>query len=283
MSSSNVDAVVQYYQQCNMHYQYAWSNLHYHFGYRDGPGQNHQQSLENMNQQVARRAKIRINNTVLDAGCGVGGASIWFARNLGATVDGITIVPLQVEIARLNVLETGLQNQVHFHLMDYTNTSFAANSFDAVVAIESSCYAADKKKFLEEAFRVLKPGGMLVVCDGYRRQRSYWSRFDQYLMRSWLDGWAIPDVPTAEEFIRWSQEVGFEDTKLEDISRQTERSHRELYEKSVWLEPISAVLTGLGLRSAVEHGNIRAARDQWRAIQKGLCFQAFVSARKPVD
>jgi len=48
------------------------------------------------------------------------------------------------------------------------NTGFSSNKFDAVFSIESFSYAPQKHVFIQEMFRILKPGGLIVIIDGFR-------------------------------------------------------------------------------------------------------------------
>jgi ubiquinone/menaquinone biosynthesis C-methylase UbiE len=61
--------------------------------------------------------------------------------------------------------EKGVADKVLFHVMDYTQTNFADESFDVVWACESMSSASDKKAFIAEAYRLLKKGGRLIVID----------------------------------------------------------------------------------------------------------------------
>ena len=75
-----------------------WSgeSLGFHFGIADESTESLVQSFVNTNAFLAERAGITSGTRVLDAGCGVGGSTIWLAGELGARATGITLVPRQV-------------------------------------------------------------------------------------------------------------------------------------------------------------------------------------------
>lgn len=98
---------------------------------------------------------------VLDAGCGVGGTSRYLASRLGAGVLGLTLSPVQKEIA--DTL-SGDCASVRFSVADATQTGFKEGSFDLVWALESCEHMPSKRAFLEESARLLRPGGRLVVA-----------------------------------------------------------------------------------------------------------------------
>lgn len=102
---------------------------------------------------------------VLDVGCGIGGTSRYLAKKYGAsaTVTGITLSPNQVERATTLAKERGIDN-ANFQVMDALSMSFPDNSFDVVWACESGEHMPDKKKYVEEMTRVLKPGGRIVIA-----------------------------------------------------------------------------------------------------------------------
>ena len=154
--------IVEYYNSTEHAYRDSWdldNSLAIHYGYWDEKVTSFPGSLLRMNEVMAAKAGITSNDKVLDAGCGVGGSSIYLASTIDCKVTGITLSERQRQHASDNAMKKNVTGQVNFEVMDYCNTSFDSESFDVVWGCESICYADSKEKFVKEAFRLLKPGG----------------------------------------------------------------------------------------------------------------------------
>ncbi|MEV0293846.1 methyltransferase domain-containing protein [Nocardia sp. NPDC050710] len=275
--------IVDYYAKAWYDYRGVWmnkTNRAMHYGYWDENTRNHGESLLNMNRELARKAGITRGAKVLDAGCGVGGSSMWLAENFGAQVVGITLSPFQVDKARTYAAERGLSHLVTFEVADYCATGFDDDSFDIVWAQESVCYAKDPADFLTEAFRVLRSGGQIAVEDGFRAQREV-AEPDERLILEWADSWAMPDIVTIQEFELAAEKVGFQDFYARDISRNSVRSSRRLYRAATAFQGPSWLVHKLGLRSREAHRNLVGARLQWQIFLQRLGGISLVTARKP--
>jgi tocopherol O-methyltransferase len=270
----------EYYDETWGDYRILWlnpSNYAIHFGYWDEGTRNHAEALNRLNAVLASKIGINAGARILDAGCGVGGSAIWLAKTFAAEVTGITPVASQVERARRFASEQQVSDLVDFAQQDYTATSFASASFDLVWAVESLCHAVDKSAFYREARRLLRPGGRLGMVEYMRTSRPLADR-GEALLHSWLSGWAIPDLATADEHQQWAGAAGFGKLALTDITPNVRRSLARLYRMAVLASPAAAPLHRLGLRSAAQHGNWRGARDQFRALRRGLWFDAILTA-----
>lgn len=275
--------VVTYYAESWGDYLRIWIEpdiLALHFGYWDSGIRNHAASLERMNRVVADRARLEPGARVLDAGCGIGGSALWLAERCGASVDGISLCGDQVERAANHAADRGLSKSARFHVGDYCATEFPDATFDVVWAQEAVCHAPDKRAFLEEAFRVLKPGGRIVVED-YLRCRASEEAGDERLIERWLRGWAIPHLPTREVFEGWARGAGFEGIEVEDLSPRVRRSLRRLHTYAIGTYPLVRMRYALGYRSEAEQANFESARLQWRAFRRGLWYVSLFAASKP--
>lgn len=164
----------RYYEEAGPDYA-AWSrNFNMHFGFfRWGMNPfDREAMLEQMNREVFDRLHLNPHSQarVLDMGCGLSATLRSFARRLpSAELKGITLVPWQLEQGtRLN-RQCREGKAIALSLGNYERTPEPSASFDAICAIESSCYSAgaDKSAFVREAHRLLRPGGRLVVADGF--------------------------------------------------------------------------------------------------------------------
>jgi cyclopropane fatty-acyl-phospholipid synthase-like methyltransferase len=272
-----------YYDQTWKDYRFLWlnrRNLAFHFGYFDEATQTHAQALQNTNRTLADRARVGPGQRVLDAGCGVGGSGLWLAQQRGALVVGVTLVRGQVLLGRQLAARHGCAERLLFVQTDYTRTPFASGSFDVVWALESLCHAPRKAAFYDEAARVLRSGGRLVVAEYMRAARPLPAPAE-HMMRQWLDGWAIPDLDTPAEHTVHATAAGLGEVSVDNFTPRARRSLRRLYRIACVSYPFARTARLLGMRSATQHGNVVAALRQYQALQRGYWQYTVLTAAKP--
>ncbi|HEU0090005.1 MAG TPA: methyltransferase domain-containing protein [Pseudonocardiaceae bacterium] len=276
-------AIVDYYDQTWIDYRVLWlnrDNLAVHFGYTDESTRSHTEALKNMNRVLADRAAIQPGERVLDAGCGVGGSSLWLAKKRDVDVVGITLAEKQVAMARQHADRRGLAHRVRFEQADFTATPFADGSFDVVWAVESLCHAGSKAAFYREAGRLLRPGGRVIVADFLRTERPL-DPIGERLLHEWLDGWAVPDIDTADEHLAHLAAAGFTEARLDDVTAHTRPSLRRLYRMAYYTFPLAVLGHLFRIRSAVQHKNVIGSVRQYQALRRGAWFYSIICATKP--
>jgi 2-polyprenyl-3-methyl-5-hydroxy-6-metoxy-1,4-benzoquinol methylase len=141
------------------------------------------------------------NGKVIEVGCGSGGTLARMASH-GWQVEGVDLDPAAVQRAR----EKGLK----VHVGTLEGQSYANNSFDAVTMSHLIEHVHDPRKLLLESYRILKPGGTLVVLTpnnlsiGHRLFRKDWRGLEP---PRHIHVFNIPSI------LRLMNEVGFTDIK----------------------------------------------------------------------
>jgi cyclopropane fatty-acyl-phospholipid synthase-like methyltransferase len=119
-----------------------------------------------------KSAGIEDGMTILDAGCGIGGPATYFASQKNIRVEGCTISDVQANMAQEKIAEKGLQDKVKIIRADYHEMDmlYPPEHFDRVIFLESFGHSPDKKRLIEAAWKVLKPGGYLYIKDLFERE-----------------------------------------------------------------------------------------------------------------
>ncbi|MBI5503199.1 MAG: methyltransferase domain-containing protein [Deltaproteobacteria bacterium] len=273
-------AVRAYYRRTAWDFHLVWSPCDFHFGLYEDGCVTHRAALRNTNRLLADLAGVGAGSRVLDAGCGVGGTTLWLARERGAEVTGVTLVPEQVEIGRRRAERGGLAHLAEFREADYTDTGLEPASFDAVVAAESLCHAPDKAAFYREAARLLRPGGRLVMTE-YMRTPDITAADDARLLDEWLAGWALAGIDTADSHRGYAKAAGFDEVRVEDCSERFRRSLRRLYLVSGAGYPLAWIAWRLGIRDDVQHGNVVGSIRFYQALRRRSWSYGLLTATKP--
>lgn len=165
MSATLYKQIQQFYDASSGLWEQIWGE-HMHHGYYGADGKekkNRRQAQIDLIEELLKWAGVHKAENILDVGCGIGGSSLYLAEKFHAKATGITLSPVQAARATERARELGLSSKTHFQVADAQATPFADNCFDLVWSLESGEHMPDKSKFMQECYRVLKPGGMLIM------------------------------------------------------------------------------------------------------------------------
>jgi len=164
-----------------------------------------------MEEKLYTRLNLKEGAKVLDAGAGSGYVAMYMARR-GLNVQAIDITPHHLADARNNVKKNGLESRISVDYANYHNlTAFSEKSFDGIYTMETFVHADDPLKVLQGFYRLLKPGGVIVLHEADFSRNSH--TLQEVLRLSHCQN-------TLEEggYQELVTKAGFNDYSLEDLT-----------------------------------------------------------------
>lgn len=272
--SVSKDDIARYYDTQQVFYTLFWSRTALHYGFWYHNTKSLAQAILNTNDFVIDTLGINSGDTVLDAGCGVGGTSIHIAETTEAGVHGITLSDVQLRIATRKARKSFAAHLLNFSKGDFTKTVFKEKTFSKVFGIESICYAQRKTDFLNEAYRIMMPGGVIVVVDLFLAKQEL-DVDELKIYQKTIEGWAIPNLATVSEFWSYLEQAGFNNIAFHNMLPQIEKSSRRMYFQKLLWSPFDFIQSRLG------NGRENAsAKYQKPFFDRGVgLYGAFVAAK----
>ena len=165
-------------------------------------------------EETLRHAALKPGERFLDVGCGTGVLTRLAAKIVGASGQalGIDPAPRMIAVARKNA--TG-SSQAEFRLAAIERLPFESGSFDVAVASLMLHHLPPDLKLdgLREVYRVLKPGGRLIVVDLDRPANLLW----------WLLAWPLLMMPMTASNLRGEIPDYLRDAKFDPVHTQGRR------------------------------------------------------------
>ena len=279
----NIPNVRDYYDKSTRWYRWFYydsESLGLHYGFWDAGTKSRKQSLTNQYRAIRDLLSPKPEEKILDAGCGVGGASFWLMKNAPAHYTGITISEVQLAMAKRYARKRDAEHKIQFLLGDYFKTGFEDKSFDKIFAIESFCYSYPRPEGLyAEMFRILKPGGKLVISDGVLLRKPK-DQEEEKLAKAFCDGFKMAGWNTVEEIIFTLGSVGFINIHHIDKTEAVKKSIIDIWQTSHRVSPF-LLLRYIGLVSKTEVENLLATYSQKKMYDRGLVGYGIFVAEKP--
>ena len=158
-------------------------------------------------------AALKAGETVLDLGSGAGFDCFLAAKAIGkgGKVIGVDMTPEMIDKARENARKADYEN-VEFRLGEIENIPAADSSVDCVISNCVINLAPDKERVFKETFRVLKPGGRLMVSDIVVTQEL--PDFIKSSLAAYVG--CIAGAIKKEEYLQTIRDAGFNEVRIVD-------------------------------------------------------------------
>ena len=166
LRSNDKDRIIEHYDVVSPYYRSLWGE-HLHHGYWIRGDESKEKAQLQLIEHLAQLADVKRGADILDIGCGFGASSIYLAKHFNATVTGITISPVQLEMANQAAALERLDAK--FLLMDAEAMDFQ-RQFDVLWSVESISHYQNLPGFFASAAKLLKPGGTFAITDWFKKE-----------------------------------------------------------------------------------------------------------------
>lgn len=229
MNSTLYQQIQQLYDSSSGLWEQMWGE-HMHHGYYGPEGnlkKERRQAQIDLIEELLHWGLQNQNSSplgqILDVGCGIGGSTLYLADRFNAQATGITLSPVQAQRATERAQAAGLSDKTKFLVADALEMPFEANTFDLIWSLESGEHMPNKIQFLRECYRVLKPGGTLLMATWCHRpvgeNAGELTDEERYHLAEIYRVYALPYVISLPEYEAIATQLNFQNLHTADWSK----------------------------------------------------------------
>ena len=222
---------------------------------------------------LAEKAGINKDSIIIDICSALGGPSRHLAKTYGCKIIGIDATQKMIDESIKRTKNQPYADLIDYKLGNAIDLPFKAETFNVVWGQDAWCYVTDKDKLIAEAYRVLKPSGIIAFTD--------WLQINEMSLQEWSDlnsFMVFPYIETLDGYEEILIRTGFNIIEKEDLSPDF-KEHCHMYQTLLRkdLKPGIVKTYGNELFKAADGG-----LNLWvKAADEGKVGRGRIIARKP--
>ncbi|WP_281291578.1 class I SAM-dependent methyltransferase [Streptomyces botrytidirepellens] len=146
-------------------YWRVWGGEDIHIGVYDRPDEPIAEASRRTVARMAGRLDLTPDSRVLDLGAGFGGSARYLAETYGCRVTALNLSEVENERHRAINAERGLGETIEVLDGSFESIPLPDNSVDVIWSQDAFLHSGNRRRPLEEAARVLRPGGQIIFTD----------------------------------------------------------------------------------------------------------------------
>jgi erythromycin 3''-O-methyltransferase len=192
------------------------------FGLWEADNEDYLRAAENLVLRVGTMLGLNGSSHLLDVAPGMGPQDLLLYKYFGGSrIDALDATWKHVQHGRRRMRENGIEERVVFHHGSATSLPFADETFSHVMSIEGPEHFNTRERFFDEAYRVLKPGGVLALSD-YTVPRPLQNSLDRAVVGLTCRLWKVPkeNIWTTADYRERLAEHGFSRVEVTEVGEQ---------------------------------------------------------------
>ena len=222
-------------------------------------------------EELLARLNFEPDHRVLDIGSGIGGPARYVASRFGCRVEGIDLTQEFCDVAEELTRWVELSDQIEYRQGNALALPFEDMSYERAYTQNVSMNIANKALFYGEAFRVLKPNGLLAAAELGKGPAG-----ELIYPMPWAETPATSFLADMDETRKTLQQIGFEIVEFND----TTKTMLEFYERArAKLEAEGPPI--LGVHVVLGPSAKKKLQNSARSIEQGRIIPLEVVCRRP--
>jgi cyclopropane fatty-acyl-phospholipid synthase-like methyltransferase len=274
--------IAKTYDKALTAYQLAWelgTSFSMNFGLWKEDTKNLTEAHQNLYRYLVEIGSVTAKDTVVDAGCGVGGFIYFLNQNLGCQTIGVNISEKQLLAAqKLNAKYPNSK----FVKASYCDIPLKTGEPQVLVAIESLFHLHEKKLFFEEAERLLEKGGRIVIADYFASGYAL-TEPEQSLLNAWYGGFLMEGLWGKTDVAELAKTYGFRLSHWEGVSPLVMKSAKRIGRLGWLASQLLFPFYKFGIIlpfMPLDYKHAKGAASQYKALKQGLWQYGIVVLEK---